>query len=368
MAASRDGVYVVLVNWNGWRDTIECLESLFRSRYYPSFRVVVCDNGSTDGSVDKIRSWAEGMVTVERDPDHPLAPLVLPPVGKPLPHVVLARADAEHATDGGGEGPLLTLIAAGANLGFAGGCNVGLRFALRQSTCGYIWLLNNDTVVHPDALGALVRRLGVRPDAGQCGSRILSYDEPSVVQARGGERYNRWLASSTPIGAGRLAEDRVDVESVEREMSYVAGAALCVTRQFIETVGLLDESYFLYGEELDWLARARGRFALAYAHDSVVYHKEGRTIGSSRDGASRSALGDYFMIRSRLRFTWKHARLAFPAVAVGVLVAGINRIRRRQVDRALAILRILVSRDTYASAARGVPPESLSEPDAARER
>jgi GT2 family glycosyltransferase len=366
MAASRDGVYVVLVNWNGWRDTIECLESLFRSRYYPSFRVVVCDNASTDGSVDKIRRWANGELAVERGWGHPLASLVLPPVSKPIPHVVLSRAEAEVAADDVDARPLLTLVEVGANLGFAGGCNVGLRYALGQSSCGYVWLLNNDTVVDPEALGAVVRRLEARPDAGQCGSRILSYDEPSVVQARGGERYNRWLARSTPLGAGRPANDRLDVERVERKMSYVAGAALCVTRRFVETVGLLDESYFLYGEELDWLARARGRFALAYADESIVYHKEGGTIGSSRDGASRSALGDYFMVRSRLRFTWKHARLAFPTVVLGVLVAGINRIRRRQLDRAFAILRILFSRDTYSPAGRGRPPESLPEPHAAR--
>jgi GT2 family glycosyltransferase len=365
MAAARDGVYVVLVNWNGWRDTIDCLESVFRSRY-PSFRAVVCDNASTDGSLERIRSWADGALAVDRDLAHPLARLALPPVSKAIPHVVLSRAEAELGTKQASEAPPLTLIAAGANLGFAGGCNLGMRYALRDSSCSYVWLLNNDAVVDPDALGALVRRLQARPDAGQCGSRILSYDEPSVVQVRGGERYNRWLASSSPIGAGRPADERIHVERVEREMSYVAGAALCITRRFIETVGPLDESYFLYGEELDWLARARGRFALAYAHDSVVYHKEGRTIGSSRDGASRSALGDYFMIRSRLRFTWKHARLAFPTVALGVLVAGINRVRRRQVDRALAILRLLFSRDTYASAAAVVPPESRPDAQAAR--
>jgi GT2 family glycosyltransferase len=360
MAAARDGVYVVLVNWNGWRDTIECLESLFRSRYSPSFRVVVCDNASTDGSLDKIRDWATGRVKVERNAGDALAMFVLPPVAKPIPHVVRSRIEAEQPAAVGSADALLTLIDVGVNLGFAGGCNVGMRYALRDAGCGYVWLLNNDTVVDPDALNAVVRRLRARPDAGQCGSRILSFSAPSLVQARGGERYNRWLASSRPIGAGRPAAEHVDAATVERDMSYVAGASLCVTRAFIEQVGLLDESYFLYGEELDWLARARGRFALAYAHDSIVYHKEGSTIGSSRDGASRSALSDYYMVRSRVRFTWKHARLALPTVVLGVLVAGINRIRRRQLDRALAILRILFTPGTYSSAGTSVPPKSLT--------
>lgn len=365
MAAARDGVYVVLVNWNGWRDTIECLESVLRSRYYPSFRVIVCDNASTDGSVEKIRSWAEGKMALASEPEHPLR-LLVQPVAKPIPHVVLSRAEAESAR-ADDSGPLLTLIASGDNLGFAGGCNVGLRYALRQASCGYVWLLNNDTVVDPDALGALVRRLETRRDAGQCGSRVLSYDAPTVVQTLGGERYNKWLATSRPIGGAEPANAPVDVTTVERQISYLAGASLCVTRAFVDQVGLLDESYFLYGEELDWVARSRGRFALAYAHDSVVYHKEGRSIGSSRDGADRSALADYFVVRSRLRYTWKHARAAFPTVALGVLVAGINRIRRRQLDRAVMVLRILFSPSTYAAAAR-VSAETLPERHLPRDR
>jgi GT2 family glycosyltransferase len=366
MAAARDGVYVALVNWNGWRDTIECLESVLRSRYYPSIRVVVCDNGSTDGSVENIRSWAEGKVPFASEPGHPLRSLVDPPVAKPVRHVVLSAAEADQARHDD-DCPLLTLIRNGDNLGFAGGCNVGLRYALRWSSCGYVWLLNNDTVVDPEALGALVRRLETRPDTGQCGSRVLSYDAPDVVQTRGGERYNKWLATSRPIGGGEPAAAPVDAATVERQISYVAGASLCVTRAFVEQVGLLDESYFLYAEELDWVARSRGRFGLAYAHDSVVYHKDGRSIGSNRDGADRSALADYFVVRSRLRYTWKHARAALPSVALGVLVAGINRIRRRQLDRAVMVLRILLSPSTYAAAAR-VSTEALPERHPPRDR
>ena len=358
--APRDGVHVVLVNWNGWRDTIECLESLFRSRHCPRFRVVVCDNASTDGSVEKITSWARGELAVRHDREHPLASLPEPPVTKPIACQLLSRAEAEQVPDRRNEGLPLTIIGIGENLGFAGGCNVGIRYALRDPGCGYIWLLNNDTVVDPEAMGALVRRLESRPDAGQCGARILFYDQPSVVQALGGERYDRWLARSWPVGARRAASDPVDTTAVEREMSYVVGASLFVTRAFVEEVGLLDESYFLYGEELDWLARARGRFALTYAHDSVVYHKEGRSMGSNRDGLQRSVLADYFSVRSRLRFTWKHARAAFPTVALGVLVAGVNRVRRRQLDRAVMVLRILFSRGTYARAAR-VRADSLLE-------
>jgi GT2 family glycosyltransferase len=348
MTGAPNTVYVVLVNSNGWGDTTECLESVFRSRH-PSFRVVVCDNGSTDGSMDRVRAWAEGRLDAPYDRGHRLASLVTPPVPKPVRYTVLSRGAAEQGGgDRGADAAPLVLIDTGANLGFAGGCNVGMRFALRQPDCRYVWLLNNDTVVDPGALGALVDRLAARPEAGQCGSRILFYHDPTLVQVLGGDRFNKWLAITRPEGLGRPATEPVDPAVVEARLSYIMGASLCVTRTFVEQVGLLDESYFAYFEELDWLARAGGRFALAYAHESIVYHKEGRGIGSDRKGARRSLIADYFLARSRLRFTRRYAPAALPSVAVAVFLSALNRVRRRQLDRALMILRVLVSPRTYA--------------------
>jgi GT2 family glycosyltransferase len=341
-------VYVVIVNWNGWRDTLECLESVFRIRY-PHYRVLVCDNGSSDGSLDRIRGWAEGRVGALVN-DHPvLSRLVRPPVPKPIRHRVLTRATAERgdaAHFNGSDAPLV-LVDTGANLGFAGACNVGLRYAMSRRDCAYAWLLNNDTVVDPGALCALVRRLRSRLDAGQCGSRLLDYDDTSRVQTLGGQRYNKWLARVSPLGVGQRAASPVDVASVETAMSYVDGASLCVTREFVEEIGLLDESYFLYYEELDWAARSRGHFALAYADDSIVYHKGGASTGYDRSGTRREATADFFLLRNRLRYTWRHAPEALPTVLLGVGVALFNRVRRGQFDRIPAILRMVTSSHTY---------------------
>jgi GT2 family glycosyltransferase len=342
----RDTAYVLLVNWNRWGDTTECLESVFRSRY-DSYRVVVCDNGSTDGSLEKIRGWAAGCVEAPHDPQHPLAGLVSPPVAKPISCAVLSRAEAERGGSPSDASASLVLIDDGANLGFSGGCNVGLRYALRQPDCRYVWLLNNDTVVDPGALRALIARLEAKPGAGQCGSRLLFYHDPGLVQTLGGERYNKWLAGSRPVSLHSVSGHDL-AAAVESRMSYVTGASLCATREFVEAAGLLDESYFAYFEELDWLARAGGRFALAYAHDSIVYHKEGRGIGSHRAGVKRSLIADYFLARARLRYTRRYVPLALPTVMVAVLLTAVNRLRRRQPDRARMVLRVLLSPSTYA--------------------
>lgn len=353
MTVLQDHVYVILVNWNGWRETLECLESVLRSDY-PSFRVLVTDNASTDDSMDRMRAWADGTEPFAA-PQSPLARLVTPPVPKPVPMAVIDRAVAEGPASPAAATPVV-IIEAEDNIGFAGGCNVGMRYALRQPDCGYVWLLNNDTSIEPGAMSALVRRLQQSPEAGQCGSRLVYYDEPDIIQAYGGARYNRWLATAQNIGGGEPLRAGLDPHEVERETSYVIGASICSPRRFVEEVGLLEDSYFMYYEELDWTSRSRGRWTMVYAHDSVVYHKEGRGMGSG-SWSRRSLRADFYQIRSRLRYTWKHERAALPMVALGVLGAAVNRIRRRQPDRALMALKLLGSPATYARNGGGRMPE-----------
>jgi hypothetical protein len=109
------------------------------------------------------------------------------------------------------------------------------------------------------------------------------------------------------------------------------------------------EDYFLYFEELDWATRAKGKFSLAFASRSVVYHKEGGTIGTKSDPMEKSFLSDYFSLRNRLVFTRKHHPVALPTVWFGLFVALANRLRRGQIDRARMILRLIVGKNTSLS-------------------
>lgn len=299
--------YIVLLNWNGWKDTIECLESVFRLDY-PHFRVIVCDNASRDNSLEHIKAWAEGRQAaaassvVLRSAARPLA--------KPVAWVEYDREQAERGGDPAEQAPLV-LIQTGANLGFAGGNNVGVRYAQSRGDHGYVWLLNNDTVVEEDALSQLVRRLQQRPDAGMCGSRLVFYHRPDTVQAWGGSAYDEQHGYVVPIGHFQPATAQADVASIESQMAYVVGASMLMTKTFLDDIGLMTEDYFLYFEEIDWACRARGKYGLAYAHDSLVYHKEGGSIGSSST-ASQSMLAIHYLYRNRVRFIRRfyRARLA----------------------------------------------------------
>jgi hypothetical protein len=335
-------VYVVILNWNGWKDTVECLESVFRSDY-PNFRVVVCDNGSTDDSMANIKSWAEGRLDVATPRDHPLRHLTMPPLRKPVEYVEYDRAAAEAGGKANESDVPLVLIHTGGNLGFAGGNNVGLRYALALRDFEYAWLLNNDTIVEPNALGLMVDRMRKMPEAGMCGSTLLYYYAPDKVQALGGATYNKWLSTMSHIGAFTQAKGRIDTCAVESRMSYVIGASMLVSKAFVDEIGLMSEEYFLYFEEIDWATRAVGKFGISYA-EGTVYHKEGASTGATdRKITAKSELSEWYAIRNRIKFTRKHFPLCLPTVYLGIGIAITNRIRRRQWRRVAMILRILIT-------------------------
>ncbi len=334
---------VVLVNWNGWADTIECLESVFRLDY-PVVRVVVCDNGSEDGSLEKIRLWAEGRLDVFVEADNPLRSHSWPPIAKPVKCVVYDRARTESLGDGT-EQPRLELIDIGENLGFAGGNNVGLRYLLSLNDCDFVWLLNNDTVVHSSALQALVTRMEEAPMAGMCGSTLMRYDAPGEVQARGGGWYCKWIGLPWHLGQLGAAKNPVNRDRIEKWMNYVVGASLFVRRDFLEKVGLMTEDYFLFFEELDWAMRGRSRFRLAFAPQSSVFHKVGRSIGTSSNPWRKSRVCDYYAIRNRLFFTRRFHPEALPTIYLSVLTALLMRLLVGNWCRARMIWQLMISRD-----------------------
>jgi len=345
-------VYVVLVNYNGWGDTIECLETLFRSRA-PSFRVLVCDNGSTDGSLERIAAWAERRLDFLPS-NGPLKRLLHASAERPLSFARYTKEEAEAGGDAAERAPLV-LIECGANLGFAGGNNVGLSYALVRADFDYAWLLNNDTAVEPDALGAMLCRLKEAPGAGLCASTLLEYGRPERIQALGGGWYCKWLGLAWHLGRLGRWRGEADRDGVERRMHYPVGASMMASRRFVEEIGLLSEDYFLYFEELDWVLRAAGRFALVYAPRSVVYHKVGASVGTSSNPGKKSAVCDYWNARNRIFFTRRWFPEALPTVYLALVGTIMTRILLGRWDRVTMLLRLL----TQGASACAVHPDAL---------
>lgn len=284
---------VVLVNWNGWQDTIACLDSLLP--HIPNDAVVVvCDNASADHSLARLEDWAKSRLDAK----------------------AYTRCTRRQLEAGGIDSTTkLILVDVGENLGFAGGNNIGIRFALKHDF-GFVWLLNNDTRVDSSAATALLDQMQDDPEIGMCGSTILYEDRPDAIQCLGGSSFDFHKGIGLPIGVGQTRASHEAPDTVLPRLHYVSGASMMVSRRFIEAIGLMDESYFLYYEEIDWATRAKEHFKLGWAPSSIVWHKEGASIGSSaRHRPSDKSLR--YMCRNRLRFTktraqqyywqvWKH--------------------------------------------------------------
>lgn len=332
-----DLVYIVVINFKGWYDTIECLESLFRLKY-TNYRIVVCDNASGDDSLERIADWANGALPVVRQ-NETLDWLTTPPVEKPISFLRMRAGDAVSTS---AIAEKLILVQSESNLGFAGANNIGLRMALANPHVDYVWLLNNDTVVEPGALSAMLDHMRCQPQAGICGSTLLYYDDPTVVQACGGSSYNRWFARGNHLGQGARWEKAPLPEAMESLMRYVVGASMLTRRRFLEEVGLMDERYFLYFEEIDWALRGSPRFALAYSPHAIVYHKEGASIGSSTT-KKQGPLAEFYLARNRLLFTWTYYPYALPSTCGAILISAMRRLSSGEWTNFISIVKGLAS-------------------------
>lgn len=329
-------VYILILNWNGWKDTIECLESVFRLNY-DNYRVIVCDNDSSDGSLEYIKAWADGSLDVFLDPSSALRIHSFPPIPKALKYRQYNRVEAEAGGCADDVDYPLILIETGGNLGFAGGNNVGLRYCLARDDFDHVWLLNNDTVVSQSALTDIISTMHHKPDTGICGSLLINYHQPSYIQAAGGA-FDIRLARGTHILTGMPVTTPIcDIELVDR-LSYTVGASMLVNQSFLKTVGLLCEDYFLYFEEIDWAMRARGQYRLAIALNSHVYHKEGASIGQPRNNSPAF----YLYQLNRLRFTSRFFCENVPIVALHILAHACKALLLGRTTMGFASLRAIL--------------------------
>jgi GT2 family glycosyltransferase len=321
-------VDILLLNFNGWRDTIECLESIFRQDY-PTYRVIVCDNGSTDDSWTQLVRWAKGVNDRPPSGRHPLRDLSWPPVDKPIRQVAYDRKRAESGGTHNEGAAQLILIQTGENRGFSGGNNVGLRYVLARDRADLVLLLNNDTVIGREALRAMVQLAESYDRLGAVGATMLDYHTPNLVQEAGGGRVARWN------GMVRMSHAGAQRDQVLRsaQLDYVSGGCLLTRLSTLRSVGLLDERYFIYGEDIDLCLRMRkAGFRIGHAPRAVVWHKGG---GTAIHGGPFS---DYHNVRSSLLFVHKHYPYLLPAAtAYSVYRCVLPKLVRRQWPRLAAV-------------------------------
>lgn len=253
MAHVPGSVAVVLLNWNGRNETLECMESLARVAHQP-LSIIVVDNASTDGSIDAVK----------------------------------ARF------------PTATVLSNKCNLGYAGGNNVGIRHALELGA-EFVLVLNNDTRVAKDLICRLLVSADRHPEVGAFSPRIFYWDEPRTVWFDGA----KWNEASGQMHWPGQRRSEVQLSTDDHESDYASGAAMFIRTEAIRAVGYLDERYYLVWEEADWCFRARrAGWKCLIVPTARVWHKVGVSFGSEL-----SPLRTYFSVRNHLLWSRRHASL-----------------------------------------------------------
>ena len=244
-------VSIIVLTWNNYKDTKECLESLAKLEY-PNYEIIVVDNASIDGSEEKLKREF-------------------------LQHIFIKNEE---------------------NLGYAGGNNVGIKYAM-ENHADYVLLLNNDVIVDKRFLEPLVLIAQEDADIGVVGPKVYYYDKPNLINFAG-SRINFWKGSTPHIGSGEI--DKGQYEEVKEE-DYQDGCAILMKSEVINRIGLLDEKYFIYWEETDFCCRARqAGYKIMNVPQSKIWHKISSTMGRESPNSI------YYSTRSRIIFMRKFAR------------------------------------------------------------
>jgi GT2 family glycosyltransferase len=308
---SIPSVFIIILNWNGWKDTIECLESI-QQLNYSNYRMVLLDNGSTDDSLEKIYQWAEGKIKVDSKHIHYRSD------NKNIQIINYDKHIAENGGSNSAESILsklssdrgLVIIDNKENLGFAKGCNVGIRYALKAGA-EYIWLLNNDTVVNVDTLSKYLTCLETDNQCQGVSGPILYYHNPDLIWNCGGKL--KWY------GARKYFNENKNVHGIPNEgtlpISFVTGCSVMFRAAVFKKLGLITERFFMGEDDFEFSQRLKKHgYKMACRYDAIIYHKVSVTFqGASLIGSSYIYyLCRFINMRSYWsRITWRIWRILY---------------------------------------------------------
>jgi GT2 family glycosyltransferase len=291
-------VYTIILNWNQPQMTMECLDSLTRS-VYPNNTIVVVDNGSKDGSPEIIRSHY----------------------------------------------PNIKLLVMTENLGFCEGNNVGMRYALDQGA-DYLFLLNNDTVVAPDMLTRLVEACQEDTKAGMAGPTMYYHDEPNKIAAAGGivdrSRARFWNRMDGVL-------DPINNDAPTEDVDFIVSCAVLARRETVLRIGLLDNRYFINGDDIDWGLKAiESGYKVLYVPNAKMWHKISAAMGNGSPATTYYITRNNFLIFGTHLQGWRrlHAQVLNTTRTMRTLLAWSIKPKYRNLKRHRSA-NLLALRDAY---------------------
>lgn len=282
-------VSVIIPNWNGKKFLKTCLDSL-ETQTFRDFKAILVDNGSSDGSVEFLRE----------------------------------------------NYPEVEIIALDKNYGFAKGNNIGIEETLKDKDVKYIALLNNDTKVEPDWLKELVKVAELDGQIGSCQPKVLSLDDPKIIDAIG----IRITKNGKAIQIGYETEDRGQHNQVKEVFGACAGSAL-YKREMFDQIGLFDEDFFAYFEDVDLVLRARlAGWKCMYVPKAIVYHVHSATYGKD------SPFKGYFLTRNQYYYIIKN-------LPINIVLRFFLIMQARNIRTILGIIKGVILKDVKGIRLRG---------------
>ncbi len=291
MKKTKNKVAIIILNWNGSEDTIECLESIYQINYL-NYNVLIVDNNSHDNSIEKIKRYCKGEIEVKSNF------FQYTTSNKPLKIYEYSENEFETAQKDQKEisnllpNKKIILVKNNENYGFAGGNNIGIKYAMDILKSNYILLLNNDTVVDPDFLTELIKVAEKDEKIGFVGPKTYFYDRKEVIQAAGGGKIDFKQIIAIEIGLNQEDDGKYDQNC---ELDYITGSCILCKREVLDKIGMLNINYFMYWEDVDWCFRGRKLgYKSVYAFKSKIWHKV--SVSSS------NYLKNYYCTRNRIYF------------------------------------------------------------------
>ncbi len=306
MDSEKPLVFILVLMKDNWKDTVECLQSL-QNLTYENCQIILIDNGSEEFYFKKILEWCRGEIQLESNF------VKFKKENFPVSVIIYSKEEAENGGLESKEREIknlpfnrkLVIIRISENLGFAGGNNTGIKYALKRGA-DFILLLNNDTVVSSELLNEMLKTMGADTKTGIVGGKIYFYQKPNVLQEAGGAKFYPFFGIVRPIGRGEI--DRGQYKE-DFEVDYASGCCSLLRKELIEEIGFLDENFFHYWEETDWNLRARKKgWKVICSTKAKVWHKLSSTSGY------KSPFSDYYFTRNALILTKKHYPYFLPIV------------------------------------------------------
>ncbi len=274
MSFNDASVAVIILNWNGWKDTIECLTSVLQSNY-SCYYIILIDNHSSDGSVERIIDWASGKNPfriessfVEWKAQELHKPLSLYPFT--FDHQNFWDELSSTFKDRPIDFRSIILIQNNENVGFAAGNNLGIKIDQILFSSDYVYLLNNDVVIEPDTMTNLVNALEENPAVGAATSAIYYYFEPKKIANLGGQLF--WWGTQRYYT--KPTSEKI------KFITFTSGCSLMIRRSVVEKYGSLSENFFFGEEDFEFSLRLKkNKVPMVCVPLSKVYHKESKSSG-----------------------------------------------------------------------------------------